>query len=300
VPSEADALKVLGKVQPAQLFQNLADATLQAFPELREWLAKKPLIALEHAEEWDRFLDILGWFRRHPRPAVYLRQVDVPRVHTKFIEGRRGILSELLDVVLPADATNNAFSGAKNFEQRYGMLAKPSLVRFRILDSFLYIAGLSDITVPADEFARLRPAADRVFITENELNGLAFPQVHRGLVIFGLGYSLERLADAAWLHETDICYWGDIDTHGFAILDRLRYRFPNARSLLMDRDTLIAHRELWVKEEARHNGHVTRLTPSENALYDELRSDHLGSAVRLEQERISYGFLNRALSSLND
>src|ERR1022692_4377837 len=36
-------------------------------------------------------------------------------------------------------------------------------------------------------------------------------------------------------------YWGDIDTYGFHILDRLRVLFPDVQSLLMDRDTLLEH-----------------------------------------------------------
>src|SRR5207248_1468020 len=96
----------------------------------------------------------------------------------------------------------------------------------------LAINGLSDITVPATQFAQLSLPVRRIFITENEINGLAFPDVPRGVIIFGLGYSLDLLAGANWLSDREIHYWGDIDTHGFAMLDRLRAMFPAARSLL--------------------------------------------------------------------
>ncbi len=43
------------------------------------------------------------------------------------------------------------------------------------------------------------------------------------------------LAQAGWLARCQVYYWGDIDTHGFAILDQLRTHIPHARSLLMDR-----------------------------------------------------------------
>ena len=82
---------------------------------------------------------------------------------------------------------------------------------------------------------------DRVFITENEINGLAFPDVPGSLVIFGLGYGLDRLSEVSWLHRREVHYWGDIDTYGFHILDRLRALFPAARSFLMDRETLLEH-----------------------------------------------------------
>ena len=66
--------------------------------------------------------------------------------------------------------------GVAAFEQRYGFLAKPAQVRFRLLDPCLYIHGLSDLQIPADEFATLDPpGVEQVFITENDINGLAFP-----------------------------------------------------------------------------------------------------------------------------
>jgi len=40
--------------------------------------------------------------------------------------------------------------------------------------------------------------------------------------------------DADWLARSRILYWGDIDTHGFFILNRLRGIFPHAESFLMN------------------------------------------------------------------
>lgn len=61
---------------------------------------------LEHSEDWERILAVLAWFCEHPRPAIYVRQIDVPDVDTKFIEGRRALFTELLDLVLPAEAVD--------------------------------------------------------------------------------------------------------------------------------------------------------------------------------------------------
>ncbi len=93
--------------------------------------------------------------------------------------------------------------------------------------------------------------ASRIFITENEINGLAFPDVPGAVVIFGLGYGLDRLSEIEWLTQRPMHYWGDIDTHGFAMLDRVRAIFPAVQSLLMDRSTLEAHSHLWVLRAAR-------------------------------------------------
>ncbi len=63
----------------------------------------------------------------------------------------------------------------------------------------------------------------------------------------------------------------------------------------MDRATLLAHRASWVTEGKRSESTLSRLTAPEQALFDELRSDVHGERVRLEQERIAFGWLQRAL-----
>jgi hypothetical protein len=296
VPSREDALRMIGKRRQAERFDELAASTLAAFPSLRSWLERRPLSLLEHADAWPQILAVLEWFVRHPRPGIYLRQVDIPGVDTKFIEGRRALLSDLLDLVLPPEAIDG--SASRTFEQRYGLLEKRPAVRFRILDPSCRVGGLSEIATPVPELAALRPSVRRVFITENEINGLAFPEAKAALVIFGLGYGLDRLGEVQWLHDMDVHYWGDIDTHGFAILDKLRSSFPHARSLMMDRETLLEHRASWVEETSRHPGPLSRLTAAEQSCFQELVSDRLGLRVRLEQERIRFGWVKRAIAAL--
>jgi hypothetical protein len=299
VATEDDALRLLRRSRDAERFRALAARTVEVFPELRPWLARRPLVALEHADEWERILAVLAWFRVNPRPGIYLRQLDIPGVDTKFIGNRRGLLTQLLDLVLPASAIDPAFAGASGFEARYGLRSRPPLVRFRILDPALRVGGLSDLTVPVSELGTLDLPATRVFVTENEVNGLAFPEVPGSVVVFGLGYGLERLAALRWLRERQVVYWGDLDTHGFAILSSLRSVCPDAASLLMDRETLLAHRALWVREPKPHRGELPGLTEAERSLYEDLRDDRLGEGVRLEQERIGYGWLVDALRRLD-
>jgi hypothetical protein len=297
LPSQHDALALIAKVRQADRFSRLAEASLSLFPALREWLARYPLAVLEHEAEWQRILTVLAWFRDHPRPGLYLRQLEIPGVDSKFIETHKGLLTELLDVVLPAEAIAAESVGARQFELRYGILPKPPLVRFRVLDPALHLGPLSDVATPPAQFARLELPVERVFITENDVNGLAFPPTPKSLVIFGLGYGLERLGDVTWLRDKKVFYWGDIDTHGFAMLDRLRASLPATASILMDRETLIAHRPLWSHEKAPHDGDLSRLTEAERDLYNELKADTLGPGVRLEQERIAYGWVKHALAS---
>jgi hypothetical protein len=298
VPNEQRALELIGKSEEAARFRALSRRTLVAFPELAGWLARRPLTALECAAEWDRVLAVLAWFRAHPRSGRYLRQLDIAGVDTKFIEARKPLFAELLDVVL--DVALAPVGESRSFEQRYGLAAKPPQIRFRILDARLAIAGLTDLAVVPREFAALAVPVSRVFITENEINGLAFPALPESMVIFGLGYGLERLSEARWLADRALYYWGDIDTHGFRILDRLRAIFPGVRSFLMDRETLVRHRALWVRESNGYDGELARLTADERSVYDELRYNRLGDQVRLEQERIPFGWVEGALSGTGD
>ncbi len=202
---------------------------------------------------------------------------------------------------LPASAIDTDASGARAFNRRYGLAIRPALVRFRILDPALQIAGLSDLSVPASEFARLNLPVSEVFITENEINGLAFPNHPDAIVIFGLGYGLDRLAGIDWLGRTRCWYWGDIDTHGFAILNRLRRYLPEARSFLMDRSTLDAHPEMWGQEpeDRRFRGELSRLDTSEQAVYQTLSEDILRPRLRLEQEHVRFAWLRAFLEALN-
>jgi hypothetical protein len=298
VPTEDDALRLLRKTAEAQRFRALVGVTLEAFPGLRDWLARKALVVLEHAHEWEQVLAVLRCLREHPRPGVYLRQLDIPGVDTKFIEQRRGLLAQLLDRVLAPEEVDARCTGAAGFEGRYGLRTRPPLVRVRFLDERLWLQGLSDVTVPVAELARVELPGRRVFVTENEVNFLAFPAVPGALVVFGAGYAVERLGPLRWLGHKEVHYWGDLDTHGFAMLARLRTCFPHVTSFLMDRETLMAHRPLWVQEQEPHRGALAGLTAEEQELYGALRSDALGERVRLEQERIAFGRVMHAVAPM--
>ncbi len=298
VSSEADALALIGKRRQAEAFDRLVQATRSTCPELLPWIAKRPVALLDLADDWDCVLALVCWFRAHPRPGIYARQIAVPGVHSKFLETHRRLLADLLDRILPGQAIDQQALGAHAFEQRYGLLAKPALVRFRVLDRQLALHGLDDLSIPVAQFARLDLPVRRVFITENEINGLAFPDAEQSIILFGLGYGIERLGQVPWLRDKAVFYWGDLDTHGFAILDGVRAVLPHARSFLMDRATLLTHRVLWVEEPERYPRPLARLTPAEAGLYEDLRQDRLGVRVRLEQERVAFDHVERTVAAL--
>jgi len=312
------ALALIGKTQEAQRFEALLSATRAHDAALAEqlwpWLQKRPLLALTLASDWPRLLAVLRWLQSHPRPGIYLRQVDLPGIDSKFIESQRGVLTELLDLCLPPDAIDASVTGSAQFCRRYGFRDKLLRIRLRVLDAALALPGLGpdqDITLTQTDFSQLALPICRVFITENEVNFLAFPPVAGSVVIFGAGYGFDVLSGAAWLQHVAVHYWGDLDSHGFAILNQLRAHLPHAQSLLMDEATLHAHRAQWVNEAAPASRQLTRLTEPEAALCQSLIAGHValpaapsmsnwppGQAIRLEQERLSFGWVQQALNRL--
>jgi hypothetical protein len=300
--SRGDWLGYIGKDRDFKRFKAMVDSTRSDLPALVSFIEEKPMLALAQTENWDKLLAVCNWFTAHPRPDRYIRALDIPGVDTKFIEGNKKILSELLDRVLDEGAVDVSASGlaGHGFERRFGLKYDAPGVRFRLLDPDLAVNGLTDLNLPAKDFGMRDFGVETVFITENKINGLSFPSVPGAMVVFGLGYGIEVLFGIGWLRQKRIIYWGDIDTHGFAMLSRVRGCFQQTQSLLMDRDTLEAHRDLWGKEaeKKRFLGRLAHLSEAEQPFFADLKADHFGPAVRLEQERIRFSRLLAALREM--
>jgi hypothetical protein len=286
------AWALLGVQGQVRRFAELVDSARASCPRLVPWLALHPMRALRLEAAWGHILATVRWIDEQQRPGMYLRQVDVPGVDTKFIERHRGVLAELLDLQLDAGRID---VGASDFEERYRFRRKPGYVRFRSSG----LGGFTELSVRASEFTAPPPGIIRAYVLENEVTYLAFPLPDRAMVIFGWGYAVSVIESLGWLADLDLVYWGDIDTHGFAILNRLRQRFPHARSMLMDRATLLGHRDQWVTEPSPATARLELLDADETMLYQDLAADVLGPSVRLEQERISFGLIEQTTRGLS-
>jgi hypothetical protein len=312
VDDEARLWQLIGVKTDVGAFRQVLALTRDTYPELESWVQAHPMAALAQAASWGRLLAVVRWIVDHAGPGVYLRQIDVPGVDTKHIETHRGLLGELLDTVLPQERIDRAVPYRK-FAERYQLASKPAYVRCRSLDCRPVLPAPSDTaavpsapdrTGPTELTLRVREAGQfplrgsRVVIVENEITYLALPPVPDALAILGGGYGITAVAALTWLQEREVHYWGDLDTHGFAILDRLRATLPTVRSLLMDRTTLEEHRDHWGHEPTPVNARLEHLTGPEQTLYTDLVEDRYAPALRLEQERIRFGVVRRALEDL--
>ncbi len=286
-----DIVAYLGKKEESRRFKALFHEITGRFPELYAPLLKNPLLVLDHEPVWDQLLAVVSWIKAHPAPGIYLRQLEIPGIDTKFMETHRDILTRLLTAVLEAETVNPDAKGKNAFECRFGFRPKPARIRFRILDPALSIMGLTDLEVPEEQFRDLGVKPDTLFVVENEITGLSFPSFPKAMVIIGLGYGLSPLAHIPWIKELPIWYWGDLDTHGFAMLDQIRHYFPETRSFLMDETTLLSHKAFWGTEPSPASRDLPLLTDDEAAVYQALRENTHAQNLRLEQERISYSLV---------
>ena len=287
-------LGVAGEVRELDRLLALTETTL---PALRPWAEQHPHQLIELAGVWPRLLAVVGWIAARPVEALYVRQVDVADVDTKFIEAHRLVLADLLDQVLPSDRVRAAY-GRGDFAARYGFRRRPDYTRLRFLAPQTVLpSALSEVTLRTAELARLDFGLRQVLIVENEISYLALPDRPDTLAIFGSGFALGSVAGLSWLEEATITYWGDVDTWGLLILNRLRARFGHVTSMLMDTPTLLAHPRQWVTEERPTDLDLPHLSEAEALLYRDLVEDRWGHHVRLEQERIRFRLVREALGA---
>lgn len=313
-----DEIGFVGKSREAARFRELTAGLGELDPLFGAWAARRPLKLLELDDDVLSAARVALWLRDNPAPGIYVRQLGLPGVHTKFIERHRQVIDQLLAAItapgsdsdvgeLFAEAAGSAEAPveaaepdvalddgagrtpAARFARRHGFLHPPELVRFRILDPEIPSLGdARDITVTAEAFSSMQLPVHTVVATENQVNFLALPERPGTLALYGAGYGFSSLRDASWLLQCEVLYWGDIDTHGFRILDQLRAVHPNVESVLMDEETLLAHRDAWGQEPSPSRAALTRLTADESALYEALGNGKYGSAIRLEQELIGW------------
>jgi hypothetical protein len=286
---------LLGTTGDVRALEAILERTRAAAPELVPWVAAHPLRAVEHQGIWDDLLATVAWIAANDSGRVYLRQIDVDGVDTKFVDRHRKLLDDLLTEILPGDRIDSRYAAAE-FARRFRFMAKPAYTRLRLLGvQSAFPATVSELTLRTEELASVELEVRTVFVIENEISYLAFPAVPDSIAVFGSGFGLASLGDLPWLDVKEVVYWGDIDTHGFDILHRLRARLGSVRSMLMDHETLLAHRRQWVVEPSPTNRPLGNLTVAEDALYHDLIEDRHGQAVRLEQERVRFSLVRQAL-----
>lgn len=288
--SENDYLKFIGKEKETARFKEDIARIIEDYPELNDWIYKYPRKVIEN--DWDSLLMVCAYFKRTPQPNLYIRELPI-KVHTKFIENNKGIIKELLDILI-ADYVDQ---DEKHFESRFHLKYDEPIIRFRILDnsiSHLSFSDVEDISIPISQFKQLALPVQKVYVVENKINMLSFPMVEKSIVIWGHGFGVETICNVDWLKDKDIFYWGDLDAQGFQILSLLRTHFEQVKSFMMDRVTF----DNFYEGDKGTKTNVEKglcLTSEENDMFLYLKLNNL----RLEQEKIPYEYTLRKIPIIN-
>lgn len=285
-PNLKTYLMFISKAKDYEIFKNAIDEVLRDDSlKLRELFVRSPHLAIEYNSVWSKILTVSKFLINNPKTNLYIRQLEIPDVDTKFIQNHKKIILQIVNAL--AD-TNNVSIENLEFEERLGLRKESGRVRFRLLDHNLQklFYGLEDIETSIEKLAETEIPCRNIIIVENKITGLCLPNYENTIVFFELGYKAALLKQVSWISKKRIIYWGDIDTYGFSILSNIREAFPNTESRLMDLETLFSYQNLWVEEKNQYQGACEGLTQAELDLFNDLRNNRYGQGVRLEQERI--------------
>ena len=235
-------------------------------------------------------LEAAAWLAAHPGGRMRPRQMPLRGVDSKWFARHRSLVSALhtvltggrvLEILDPEDRVRIRILGSGSVADMSGVVGGDAVT----VDGTAALAGLTDLAAPLEQIAGLPLRPRLVLVSENLESMLALPGWDGVIAVHGSGYAVSVLERVEWLRDVPILYWGDLDSHGFAILHRLRRHLPQVTSVLMDEQTLVDHRDLWVREEKPHRGDFDTLTGQEKRALARVRAE--GDA-RLEQERIPW------------
>jgi hypothetical protein len=287
--TEDDYTRFLNKVSEVRAFRADCELIQQRSPELTLWKQTKPLKVVAHAGDWEGLLAVCAYLRMHGLPHCYLRELPV-EVDSKFIERKRGVLSELIPIMAPNCVTQNETS----FETRFGFRQKQSLIRFRFLDAEIAKGAhlpFCDFAIPLEVAEHLQFEARNVIVVENEMTFLTLPLLPNTVALFGGGDAVSLLCRLSWLSNIRLLYWGDMDTHGFESLSFLRSQHPHTESVMMNLTAFTKFKGFAVEAACYTSRAKLNLSQGERDLFEIINKE----SRLLEQERIP---LNYAIQQL--
>jgi len=228
-----------------------------------------------------------AWFDQHDATGLTTRQVPITGLHAKWLDRNMRLVSGL--------------AGRADL----GLVTRPSRIHFSYLDGrWIRQGNRRRDSVALDEPDQPPGYQPRVIlITENKDSALFFPEIDNGIVIEGNGNAVVRVAQIPWIRTCpNTFYWGDLDAHGFAILDRLRSTGISVESILMDEATL--HRYAAYASPTHADARplpegppatTPFLSEAERSVLERITDPEWKGPRRIEQERIPLDKAHREL-----
>jgi hypothetical protein len=287
-----DLTRYIGKGVEAERILRHAELVSKRLPGTTAWTAKHTeKLADENSAFWNDICLVVEYFRDHPKPWVYVRELPLG-LQTKFVEKNYRVIVELVEVIAP-NALNEPYT---SWQDRLGLRSGSSLIEGRFLDPKLAPTLPQHFQAPVTEWNNCEfKAPSVVLVTENRTTFLTLPSIPGCLALLGKGYAVTRLAEIKKLSAASVFYWGDIDQHGFEILASFRSKLSHVQSLLMDSATTEQFRSLATTETVEATLQPAfvseHLTNDERGVWEKCANNHF----RLEQEHLPFLHTTTAL-----
>ena len=298
---------------------------LENWWDLNNWLSKNIfLISKYDLNFWKKIMLVVDYFLKNKNSNKFLRELDI-KVDTKFIENNKKLIKSILYFLLNLEQNTN-------FEEYFGIKQKPVFIRFRFLDENLnfwlcrdvhlwhleknakicrdvslkhlnnqkHLNNINDIYLKIEDFEQLDfwEKIQKIFIVENEINYLTFPEIKNSMVIWWAGFKVNILKNTKFLKEKNIFYWWDIDAHWFKILANLRKYFPQTKSIFMDEKIFLEFSEYRVFGQNLTESEIEKLKQNLTKQEFELLNFVNNNNFRLEQEAINQNYILENLKKL--
>lgn len=233
------------------------------------------------ATDFDLLVTVADWLTGNDPTGLTPRQVPIPGVHAKWLNHHQPHLLAL------------------THRETLGLLPEhPQRIHFTYLDPDHRAAGgrVHDSATVGDSFdPAYQPQV--VVISENKDTAIHFPPVAGGIAVEGAGFGGKTAAEFEWLVGAPrLYYWGDIDAHGYEILNGWRADGVPVTSILMDPATQDRYEPFGTNKDAKDRPLVGRapkplplLTDNERTVYERLTDPAWPGHRRIEQERIPLG-----------
>ena len=145
------------------------EVLINKWPNLKTILPKYFKVLNEYEEQdFIRLFTVLEWLTTHPDSNLYIRQLPINDVHTKWLLSRKAVIADFIKSI-----TNNDIN---DFYQITGLRKEPTLIRIRILDeeSRKQVNGIGDLSISLEYLKTLILPIKRVYIVENLQTGFGF------------------------------------------------------------------------------------------------------------------------------
>lgn len=234
-----------------------------------------------HDTDVQQLIAVASRFRSTgPVNGLTARQIGLPGLDAKWLERHTKTVKTLAGL------------------DDLGIIKRPSTINFTYLDpDYLATNHRRHDSYTLGDHHHLAYQPRTVIICENDDTALYYPPTPHAIAVRGSGHAATRLATIDWItNATHLIYWGDIDQHGYLILNNLRAALARpVPSVHMNQATYNSYVTFGTRTDAK--GRPIKITktappqhlqPDEQVVYDRLTDPEHTGPLRIEQECMLY------------